>query len=111
MPQTVDAVAATYVAAQSAVVGFLQPRPYDRRIVLAAVTGPTNSKLTIYRGYVATVNNAIATVFPADVRTYDSIGDRQAPMLIFAGEAAAFVWTGGAVAAGQTASAVVRSEW
>lgn len=110
MPQTTDAVSAVHVAAMAAVVGFLQPRPYDRVIVLAAITGPSNSKLTLYRGYVPTINNAVTTVFPADVRTYDSIG-AQAPMKIYAGEAVAFVWTGGATAAGQTGSAVVRSEW
>lgn len=108
--QTVDAVMGVYNASLAAVVGYLEPKPFNRRIVLAAVTGPLNSTLTIYRGYIPTVNNSLSTVFPADVRTYDSLGN-EAPMVIFAGEAAVFVWTGASVTASSTATATVRSNW
>lgn len=110
MPQTTDQVDGVYVAARDAVVGRLQPQPYDRRIVLSAVTGPTRSTLTVYRGYVATDAGALTTVYPADARTYDSLTD-SGPMVLYAGEAATFEWTGGNVAVGQTARAAVRSQW
>lgn len=109
MPLTPDQVQAVYVAALNAVVGYLQPQPYDRRIVLIAVTGPAGSTLDIYRGY-GIGPFKLSRVFPADARTYDT--DRgDPPINIFAGEAATFAWTSGAVGAGQTASASVTSKW
>lgn len=108
--QTIDLVNGVWDAASNAVVGRLTPQPYDRRIVLAAVIGPANTTLTIFRGFALINAYAISTVFPADNRTYDSIMD-QAPMVIFGSEIATFAWTGGSAGSGQTATATVRSEW
>lgn len=107
--ETVDLVQAVYVAASAAVIGTLQPRPYTRRIVLMAVKGPSNSRLRIYAGY--QVNDAFlrTAVFPADDRTYDSVR-YGAPLIVHAGEAWTFAWSGGSVASGQTATATVTSE-
>lgn len=113
MPQTPDVVTAAWDASRAAVVGTLRPQSYDRAIVLASITGPSNSTLTIYRGYVIHSAFAMTTVYPADVRTYDSDAGNvdRAPMKLHAGEAATFAWTGGASGAGQTATATIRSEY
>jgi len=110
MPQTIDQVDAVWVAGDSAVIGRLQPQPYDRRVVLAAINGPRSSTLTVYRGYALNPAMRLSRVFPADSRTYDSTMD-DAPMMIRAGEAATFAWTGGQSGTGQTASATVTSQW
>lgn len=109
MADTFDAVQATYDAASNSVRGFLQPQSYGRRIKLMSITGPANSQLTIYRGYIPGVAGQITNLFPADVRTYTAESDGP-PLDIRAGEPAAFVWTRGSVAAGQTASASFTSE-
>lgn len=110
MPQTPDTVQATYRAADGGVVGTLSPQSYDRSIVLMAIEGPANSTLTIYRGYIPAITGRISRVYPADSRTYDT-GTGDAPIKIRSGEAATFVWTGGAAIAGATASANIVSEW
>lgn len=106
---TVDLVQASWVAAESAVIGYLQPRPYARRIVLMAVRGPSNSRLRIYAGYRQIDAHLRTNVFPADDRTYDSVTDG-APMTVQAGEAWTFAWTGGNSGTGQTATVTVTSE-
>lgn len=110
MPLTSDVVQAVYVAGSDAVVGHLNPQPYDRRIVAMAVQGPANSTLSIYRGYTIDASKLLMRVFPADSRTYDSNNDL-APVKIFAGEAATYAWSGGSADSGATATATVQSQW
>lgn len=103
--QDVSNVQATYVAAQAATIGYLQPHTNRRRIVLMAVTAPANSKLSIFRGYNASGSGSpINTIFPADGRTYDNTREG-APMTVWPGEALTFRLTGGNAA---TAGAVAR---
>lgn len=106
---TVDLVQASWSASESAVVGYLQPKPYTRTIVLMAVRGPTNSRLRIYAGYRQLDAHLRTNVFPADDRTYDSVTSA-APMTVPAGEAWTFAWTAGNSGAGQTAVVTVTSE-
>ncbi len=86
----------------------MQPQSYGRRVLLMAVNGPQNSTLTVYRGYIPTVSDRVSAVYPADVRTYDAAG--AAPIVVRPGEAALFVWTGGATAEATPASVNVISE-
>jgi hypothetical protein len=110
MPQTVDPVAASWSVPAAAVIGWLRPQPYDRRIVLMAIRGPVGSTLDIYRGWLVQDHSRLTRVYPAQSRTYDAaVG--AAPIVIYAGEAATFVWTGGQSGAGQTALATVTSEY
>lgn len=110
MPLTPDTVRASWDASLSAVVGFLIPQSYDRKIVTITLQGPANSILRIYRGYKINSVYLINSVFPADDRFYDSVTD-QAPMRIYAGEAATFAWTGGSSGVGVTATATISSQW
>lgn len=110
MPQTPDVVHATWDANVSALVGRLSPQSYNRRIVLMALEGPSNSTLAIYDGYVLNPVYLLTTVFPASRRTYDSMMDL-APITIYAGQAATFAWTGGASGPGISAFLTVRSQW
>lgn len=110
MPRDVATVNAVWSAGQSAVVGTIEPAAYDRRLVLAAITGPANSVLTVYRGRVLTPSYMLTRVFPADSRTYDStMGD--APILVAAGEACTWAWTDGASGVGVTATASITFQW
>lgn len=108
MSDTTDVVSARWNASLSAVVGYIQPQSYTRRIKLMALNGPANSRLDIYRGYLPIAAMALSSVFPADVRTYDSTSGGVIP--IAAGEAVTFSWTRGASASSSTATAVVTSE-
>jgi hypothetical protein len=110
MPRTQDLVQAAWNAALAAVVGYLPPSQVRRRILTIAVTGPANSTLRIYRGYVISAAGLISAVYPADDRLYDSTqGD--APIVLAAGEPATFAWTAGATGIGQTGIAAVTAEW
>lgn len=102
-------VQAVYQASTGTVVGFLQPHTHNRRIKLMGVSGPSGSRLQIFRGYNAAGHGVpINTVYPAFSRTYDA--DREgSPMDIWAGQAATFVWDLGSTAVGSTASANVTS--
>lgn len=107
--QDVAQVSARYVAATGNTVGVLQPHATRRRVVLMAVTGPSNSTLKIFRGYSQT-GAPINTVYPAAARTWDSTRDGS-PMTVWGGEALTFVWSGGnAAVVGAVASATVTSE-
>lgn len=107
---TTDLVRGAWDATLAAVVGVLQPQPYRRRIVSIAIIGPSNSTLRIYRGYGLANTTLVSNVFPADDRLYDSLTD-DAPLIIHAGEAVTFAWTGGASAVGETGIATVNSQW
>lgn len=111
MSQSVDLVQATWNATAGAVRGVLQPQSFGRKVQLMSIQGPANSKLTIYRGYIPNFSGAITSVFPADVRTYDTASSGS-PIDVRPGEPATFDWTGGAAgtAAGLTAACNLISE-
>ena len=106
---TTDLVQATWNASANAVRGQLRQQGYGRRVRLMSILGPSNSKLTIYRGGIPNFAGAITSVFPADVRTFDASAERSA-IDIRPGEVATFDWTGGSSGVGQTASCNVISE-
>lgn len=110
MPQTPDVVQAVYDSARSAVVGRLQPQSYDRRILSINVVGPLGSTFSLYRGYELVDANLISTTSKGSRNQYDSLTGG-APVIIRAGEAATFAWTGASATVGATATATVISQW
>jgi hypothetical protein len=108
MTETIDQVTATWNASSSALIGYIQPRGYTRRIVLMAIQGPKNSTLNIYRGYVPELSGRLSSITPAAARTYDAADSR--PIVIRAGEAGSFVWSGGSTSSTSSATANVVSE-
>lgn len=104
---SVDIVSARWDAGLQAVAGVIQPQSYGRAITSMALQGPTNSTLKIYRGYGPIPAMLHSSVFPADIRTWDS---SSGSIRIAAGEPALFAWTGGASGPGETATATVTSE-
>jgi hypothetical protein len=100
-------VSASWSAAEAAVVGYVQPQSYDRRVVLMAINGPANSRLRVYEGYRQLFAHLRTAVFPADIRTYDAA--TQGALTFVAGLAYTFAWTGGSSGAGQTGTAVIQS--
>lgn len=108
MSTTTDVLQGSWMPGENAVVGYLQPQSYTRRIKLMAINGPSNSRLDIYRGYQRIAAMALSSVFPADIRTYDA--PSEGVITVFAGEAATFAWTRGQAGAGQTASVTITSE-
>lgn len=106
---TYDAVQAVYDPVSQTVRGFLQPQSYGRRMKLISLQGPSNSQLTIFAGYIPNFAGQITNIFPADVRTYTAESDGP-PLDIRSGEPTTWVWSRGAVAAGQVATASIRSE-
>lgn len=104
-----DAVQAVYDPVSGTVRGTLPPQSYGRRMRLISIQGPANSQLTIYAGHIPGFAGQITNIFPADVRTYTAESDGP-PLDIRASEATTWVWTRGSVAAGQTATASIRSE-
>lgn len=107
MSQTPDDVPATWSAAAAAVVGTLTPRSYGRRIQSMTLVGPRGSVFALYRGYVADPSALLLTTSRGERNTYDAGGS---PVVIRAGEAATFVWSGGAAAPGGTARATLLSD-
>jgi hypothetical protein len=101
-------VSASWSASENAVVGYVQPQSYPRRVVLMAVNGPANTTLRVYEGYRQLVAHLRTAVFPADIRTYDAA--TQGALTFQPGCAYTFAWTGGAAGAGQTATAMVQSD-
>lgn len=112
MPQTPDLVKALYNATTGTVIGYLQPKPYDRRIIsINFVDGPAGSVFTMWRGYV-TGADVITTTKIGDRNSYDGALDTGAKVL-YANESATLEWApnGGAFATTVTASANIRSQW
>lgn len=109
MADTIDLVQAVWNPTAGAVRGQLRQQGYGRRVRLMSIQGPTNSKLTIYRGGIPNFSGAITSVFPADVRTFDASAERSA-IDIRPGEVATFDWTGGSATTGSTAMCNVISE-
>lgn len=107
MSQTPDTVLATWDAAAGAVVGRLAPQPYGRAIQNMTWVGPPGSAFTVYRGYVIDAASVILTSVRGERATATGAGS---PLTIQSGEAATFVWSGGAAAAGQTARATLVSD-
>lgn len=111
MPLTPDVVKATFHAASGSLRGILQPQSYARRILKITFTdAPLGSSFALYRGYVVDPSTAMTTTLIGSRNSYDATRGG-APIELFAGEAATFVWTGSAVVAASTAIANVVSEW
>lgn len=108
MSADVNVVSARWSVPEGAVVGTIQPQSYARAIRSMALQGPGRSTLKIYRGYQQIPAMLHCSVFPADVRTYDA--SQFGAIVIGAGEAALFAWTGGSAGVGVTATATVTSE-
>lgn len=110
MPDTVDIIQGRYDAALAVVIGFLPPQPYGRRVTSIVLQGPSRSTFKLYRGGrpAATQQLLSTPTGGGGDNSYDSTVDG-APVLIGPGEQAVGVWTGGAVATGQTGTATVRS--
>lgn len=111
MPLTPDVVKATFHAASGTLRGILQPQAYDRRILKITFTdAPLGSNFALYRGYFVDPSTAMTTTLIGARNSYDATRGG-APIELFAGEAATFVWAGSAVIAASTATAAVVSEW
>lgn len=109
MPQTPDIVRATYLG--GVLRGALNPQSYDRRLLKISFTNaPRGSTFTLYRGYQIDLATVMTTTLIGNRNSYDaSMGS--APMLLYAGEAALFVWAGTGLLTTDTATATVLSQW
>jgi len=105
-----DLIQGTFNAAYGVVMGFLPIQPYPRRVTTIAIQGPSRSTFKLYRGDRPSRSMQITSTPTGggSDNEYDSTTDG-APKLIGAGEQVIGVWSGGAVAAGQTGTATVRS--
>lgn len=107
MPRSYEALSASWVAASSAMVATLQPRPYDRIINRIAIVGPASSTFTMYRGFV--VDNSF-------IQTQTSQGQRNVanltnPIIAFANETMRMLWTGGSTVSTSSASITLWYDW
>lgn len=109
---TTEIVSGVWVTAQAAVVGILQAAPVDRRLVRMTVTGPSGSRLDIYRGFALSVVENILSTSKAVSNTFESQGsDGWSSTTLRKGSSYTFAWSGGASAAGQTGRAVLYLEF
>lgn len=112
MPDTTDAIQGRYVTALNVVMGDLPIQPYARRITNVVIQGPVRSTFKLYRGAIPTPAQQLSSTPTGGGQdnTYDSTTDG-APVFVGPGEQCIGVWSGGAVAAGQTGTAIVRSTY
>lgn len=107
MQESYETVNAVWVAANSAMIATLQPRPYDRLIKRMTITGPASSQFKIYRGFV---------IAPSFLLTQTRVGvlntsDLTNPIISHANETLLLVWSGGSTASNSVASAVITYDW
>jgi hypothetical protein len=111
MPLTPDTVRGIYHAPTGSLRGNLQPQSYNRKILKISFAGlPQGVTFALYRGYVVDASNLMTTTLIGSRNSYDA-GRGSAPIELFAGEPATFVWEGSAITAASLATASVVSQW
>lgn len=112
MPARDDVATGVFVSATQ-LLGFLDPRPYDRDVTVITISGPAGSAFNLYRGYVADINYRVSTTSKGSRNTYDQNGSTEdwTPLRIAAGEAATVEWTGSGFVAADVGQATIRSQY